>query len=544
MRDLTSRMRRDECGAALITALLATVVMLALGLALLSIVDTQAGVSASERTRDRGFNLAESVLNSEAFALGRNWPATAPAGDPTCSLAGAGFGDTLWSTAATTAAAARLRTNLNSSYTDTVYTGATWQVNLCDDSAGSAVWSTGVLSNKAWDQNNNKKIWVRAQSIVDGETRVLVGLVSVRETPVLASKYGLVSGGLTDDLGATINTITSNALGGVLGGLLGIAPTVAPDPAIAAASPPTSGVTGLRCGLTDIQLIPASTCVAGTIGALGALPVVSTLLTGGTLDQFPTTTAATASNIAQLRAQAVASGTYTAQSLGGATAATTQACQLTGTPSANTIVFIEAVGASGDQYCVLSVGAAVQYKALIIGSGRVVIRGNGSTTNLTTAPNVNVFKGVVYALNLQRLAVADGGRGLGDAATPGREVVRIENGAHVKGAVNADGKSAKVSIIPPAPPALNMAQLRTAVCTPLPLVQELLCFTLGTVGDLLSSLGLGILTNLVNGILAQVSPTRANYGSAIVSDVAAINALTAYGASGVTPGTFKDLQPR
>ncbi|MCW3011945.1 MAG: hypothetical protein JWO90_2349, partial [Solirubrobacterales bacterium] len=69
--------RDGERGSTLITALLAALVMLALGLALLSIVDVQAKQSGVERTRDRAFNLSESVLTSHAFVLGRNWPASA-----------------------------------------------------------------------------------------------------------------------------------------------------------------------------------------------------------------------------------------------------------------------------------------------------------------------------------------------------------------------------------------------------------------------------------------------------------------------------------
>ena len=99
---------RDDSGVALVTALFSTIVMLALGLALLSIVDTQTSESASERTRDRGFNLSESVLNSQAFVLGRNWPDAVPAGNPACSAAAAGFADTVGTTGLT-AAGVRLR---------------------------------------------------------------------------------------------------------------------------------------------------------------------------------------------------------------------------------------------------------------------------------------------------------------------------------------------------------------------------------------------------------------------------------------------------
>ena len=48
------------------------------------------------------------------------------------------------------------------------------------------------------------------------------------------------------------------------------------------------------------------------------------------------------------------------------------------------------------------------------------------------------------------------------------------------------------------------------------------------------------LNTVVGGITAQMT----TYGSAIRSDVATINALTVHGASGVVPGSFRDLQPR
>ncbi len=72
----------------MISALLVMLVMLPLGLALLSIVDTQAKDSGRERTRDRAFNLADSALTSAAFNLGRfAWPtsgATSPSCSPSC----------------------------------------------------------------------------------------------------------------------------------------------------------------------------------------------------------------------------------------------------------------------------------------------------------------------------------------------------------------------------------------------------------------------------------------------------------------------------
>ncbi len=120
------RLSHDETGSVLVTALLVAMVMLGLGLALLSIVDTQASESGTERSRDRAFNLSESVLTSQAFVLGRNWPGTVPAGNPACSTTP--FGDPLGAATPSSTESARLRRNLDGNYNpavDSAYTGAT-----------------------------------------------------------------------------------------------------------------------------------------------------------------------------------------------------------------------------------------------------------------------------------------------------------------------------------------------------------------------------------------------------------------------------------
>ena len=545
------RLRKDESGAALITALLCTMVMLALGLALLAIVDTQARGSSDEQTRDRGFNLAESVLNSEAFVLGRNWPDGPPGSNPACTAAG--FGGMIGDTVSLTAAAERLRENLNASHTDAAYTNASWQVNICDDDEGSAVWSNALLTNKTWDSNampdgsiGNGKVWVRAQSTVAGKTRALVGLVTVRETAALDAKYGLVSGSFSEDLGPTTNTITNMAvLSGLTGGLLDTNPPVAAD--LPDHPVPGSGVTGLRCGLLD-QQTEQKTCVSGAFGALSALPAFDDLVTGGSYEQYPNASSTNANTIAQLRTQAKsASGVYMATALGGSSPTTTQSCNISGA-TANSVVFIEKVG-SGDDYCVLSVGSSVMYKALVIGSGRVIIRGSAPPITPYATAGSNRFTGVVYALNLQTadhsLAVS--------AANPSRELVRIEKGARVTGAVHADGKNAKVALIAPD------FDTNTLVCAlvtcPSPLATTLQALGAPALVDTLVNGGCLITLPLVGctlslaaipvaNVVAAISSQLTTYGSAIHSDVDVINALSVYGTSGVTPGTFRDLTPR
>ncbi len=547
---LMRRLRDDESGAALITALLCAVVMLALGLALLAIVDTQANESANEQTRERAFNLSESVLTSEAFILGRDWPDVAPTPNPACSASSAGFGDTFGSTTTPSPATARLQANLDASYTDVAYTGATWQVNVCDDD-GTTVWSDSLLNNHSWDANNNEKLWVRAQSTVQGKTRALVGLVKVRKPAALNAKYGLVSGSLAEDLGPATSAITNNTVvTNLTSGLLTTNPPVAAD---AAYPVPASGVTGLRCGLLD-NVEEQKTCVTGAIGALSVVPAVNTLVTNGRFEQFPTTTSTSANAIGQMRKKAVAASTYVATTSGSDSTSGAPLCTLPAAADSGSVVFIEKVG-TGDQYCYIDVSTSKTYKALVIGSGRVIIRGSNSITPYATTTSNRLTAGV-YALNLQ---TADH-----TATSPTREVVRIEKAARVKGAVHADGKNASVRIV--APDFDTNALINEVLCDDA--VTCLLAPTLiglvgtlglsGTIDALINGrclaysvnlLGVSICTSLlpaqgINEVVGGITSQLSTYGSAINSDVATINALTVYGASGIVPGSFRDLQPR
>ena len=551
-----SRIRDDERGAALITALLCTMIMLALGMALLSIVDTQASESATERTRDKAFNLSESVLNSQAFVLGRNWPTSnlsARAGNNPCSVTAAGFGWTVGGGASADSDTERLRPNINASYTDDWYAGASWQANVCDDFTGSTVWTDTVYNNVGYDANANNKLWVRAESTVGGVTRALVGLVDVRSTAALKSRYGLVAGNVAEDVSQSVSTITNaTVLSGVSEALLGTSPPVAEDPLFPpVGGKPQSGVTGLRCGLLE-NVTQVKTCVTGAIGALSQVPAINTLVTGGKYEQYPTTQSTSAASIGQLRAQAkTAPGVYKATTSGSNSVTGAPSCAISGATT-DSVVFIEKIG-TGDQYCYVDVSTSVRYKALVIGSGRVIIRGNNTTAAYNAAGASNLFTGVVYALNEQTTNLS--------ATSPIRELVRIERGARVRGAVHADGKNATVAVIPPD---FDTATVVSAVLCPA------LCALAPTVNGLLGSLGVnGTINALINGtclvslpllgctvslpgqgvtgitkIVNNITSQLTTYGSAIRSDVGVIGNLKVYGASGISPGTFRDLTLR
>ena len=542
---LIRRLRTDESGAALVTALLCTMVMLALGLALLAIVDTQANESTDEATRDRGFNLAESVLTSEAFVLGRNWPT---AGVGNCFASGAGFGDTIGAAPAAgdSAQTLRLRDNLNVSYGDDAYDGATWQVNLCDDTGGASVWTDALQNNHNYDANGNGKLWVRSQATVAGKTRALVGLVKVRQTSAMNQTWGLVAGNVAEDLGPATSAITGNNLVTTLtSSLLTTNPPVAADPDVPS---PGSGVTGLRCGLLD-NVAQVKTCVTGAIGALSVVPAVNTLVTNGRFEQFPTKTSTSPVTIGQMRKEAIDDATYMATAPGASTVGAAPSCAIGYASDATKVVFIEKVG-TGDQYCYLDVSSSKRWKALVVGSGRIIIRGSDSITPYATTTS-NRLTAVVYALNLQSDHAV---------ASPQIDVVRIEKGARVVGAVHADGKNAAVRIVNPD---FNTNALINAVLCD----NAVTCALAPTLTGLIGALGLsGTVDALINGrclvslpllgctvylpgqglneVVGGITTQLTAYGSAINADTDVINALTVFSSSGVMPGTFRDLQAR
>lgn len=363
-------------------------------------------------------------------------------------------------------------------------------------------------------------------------------MVQVRTLPAFNARYAISSGNVSDDLGSTVNNITSGdgILGGVVGGLLQTTPIVAGDPSPTAPKP--NDVTGLRCGVADLQ---NGLCVSGTLGAASVVPVVKSLVTGGQFENLPSATATSASGISQLREQARATSTYTATPVAGAASSSNPpACAIPAGAGPDTVVFLEQVG-TGDQYCKLDVATTRTYRALVVGSGRIVVRGNGSATKPYTGSvvnPVNVYHGFIYALNLQRNFNGD---------SSAREVIRLDGGAHVVGGIAADGKSGQVAIVPPPLNAINTTALVNALC-PAGLAGAT-CRLLATLtsgldsilNGLVTALGAGGPTKVVTGLLDQLSGQAAAYGSPVTADTTAVSAVRLFGPSSVLAGSFKDL---
>lgn len=489
---------RDEQGWVLVTALLLMTAMLGIGLALLSVVDTQTKASANERVADATFNLAEGVLNSDAFLLSRNWPELStqtPVGTTAaCGLQS--YSGTL-ATVSSSTVPGQIQNLVAAAFTGGSYsTTNSWRVNICDDTGRTTTWDDSLLTGPAYDSNGPdpttgiRRMWVRAQATVGTRSRAVVALVQVNQVNALPGKYGVLAGGFSTDLTATTGALTSGVLSGLITSLTQSDQLVKPDP-----SDSGSGKIGVRCAVLN-------GCVTGAFTALGT--GLDTLLLGNDFVQYGATTAASDDTIAQLRKQAQTSGTYYASVASGANC-------LPAAP-AGKVIFIEQVG-NGNQSCI--VGTTATAKALVVGSGGVQVKNNGT-----------LYTGVIYALNRQRLT-------LGDTGT--REVVSISDGAKVKGAVYADGASGKVGIYPPQ---LTLTGLCSAL---LPgVLNAVLCTTLN---------GLGV-TGLLDGLVSRVGlaavvtallPQLASYGPAVQDDKAVRSALTTYGSSGTIAGTFRQV---
>lgn len=209
---MTARLRSED-GWTLVTAMILMTVMLGIGLATASMVDTQAKQSAVTRQRDTAFNLAEAALNAQIYALSLRWPGygykdAAAYGSYACSSAGSepALGAAPSNQAQLAAATpvcpspATLAPLINtvdargvSSWTTRVYDDPSPTASAADRgkhysdalvAAGDALTSAdgSVVPTRpgvGYDSNKDGKLWVKATATARGHTRTLVSLVKV-----------------------------------------------------------------------------------------------------------------------------------------------------------------------------------------------------------------------------------------------------------------------------------------------------------------------------------------------------------------------------
>lgn len=195
----------DERGSVLVTAILLLSVMLSLGFAVASQVDTQTTQSRIERERESTFNLAEAALSAQTFILGRRgtgiptrqYPLegcskTPPADDYFCPLP------------------SQIEKSYNGAgQVDFDFASATdgWRTHVRDDRdpvTGQAVrfWDDEIINPanpkyNSWaryDADGNRHVWVRSEAIVRGRKRAIVAWVRIEDRVINFPQYAVLAG--------------------------------------------------------------------------------------------------------------------------------------------------------------------------------------------------------------------------------------------------------------------------------------------------------------------------------------------------------------
>jgi Tfp pilus assembly protein PilX len=366
----------EERGFALIPALLITMVMIALGFAIVARVEGSQEQSLRERTRESSFDLAEAALGAEATQLARTWPSASGAPN-SCDPA-------------STAAACPQSSAISNGYASVDYTATCasssapqWQTIVRDNASGEQYWASSVDSRGAYDGATSTAdgvLWVRATATVRCNRVSVVALVSrsvvAMDFPanvVTANFFGTTNQGrkvLVDTLGAYAQP-----------------PSIRPS--TTAAQPASIFV---RCsGLTDAQCLSYS-AAQGQVQP----PAVR-------IDRTASSSALSLTQLAQLKQQASAASTYWASGTCPTTAA--QVTSVGGAP-----VYVEGP-------CNISINSGTINSSASPG---VLVIENGTLTLGGTAG----FYGLLYCVNKQGSSAA---------------VVSIQGNSTLQGVVGVDG---------------------------------------------------------------------------------------------------------
>jgi Tfp pilus assembly protein PilX len=185
---------RNENGFVLIVAMSVLLIMLLLGLAVMATVDTQVTQTGTEKAGEAAFNLADSVLQAEAYQLQTSWPDTAAAALPACNQS---------SPQTVGCEGVALSNDLASTYSGPNYAGATWTAQVIDAPAGSNYYTDSLAATMpSWDQANSGHMWVRAQAVVGGQKRILIEQMVRQDTVVTVPDDTVTAGAVyTENLG-------------------------------------------------------------------------------------------------------------------------------------------------------------------------------------------------------------------------------------------------------------------------------------------------------------------------------------------------------
>jgi hypothetical protein len=182
---LLTRLRREQDGWAVVTAMVVMSMMLVIGLAAIAFTDTESHSSQRERQAEARLNLTEGALSTELYQLSHTWPTSSTFPDCTNTAS-----DPLCFTAA----------QLKANYTQVdLGLDPKWNVQVRDDKAEPAAtpgvcdpsvsgvggyYDDSILNNSKYDANHNCQLWVRAEGTLNGKKRIVVAKVRVDTRPV------------------------------------------------------------------------------------------------------------------------------------------------------------------------------------------------------------------------------------------------------------------------------------------------------------------------------------------------------------------------
>jgi Tfp pilus assembly protein PilX len=196
----------DERGSALVSAIIILFVILGLGMAVLSQADVQSHQTGVEASGEATYNNAEGALEAQSHLLQQSWPTAAT---PACNQSSA---------SSTFCPGTALTNSFNTAYTGNLYTNPQWTTRIVDDSGGASAdyySDAAAATAPSYDANNNGKVWVRAQTVIQGQKRIVVAQMVRQTTIVQLPRNTITSGGaFTSNAGNKVIIQTTDAAPG------------------------------------------------------------------------------------------------------------------------------------------------------------------------------------------------------------------------------------------------------------------------------------------------------------------------------------------
>jgi hypothetical protein len=178
-----TRRHDSQRGSALLAAMFAITMMLMIGLATYSLVDTQQGQATRADIGEASFRLANAALNAQMFQLGSAFPNTSATAYPaSCTSAAAAASPCPNATA--------LSQSFNSvQYGTSACSGGVtngWRTFVRDNGGGSTSYydPAVVPSQPLYDANADGSVWVRSEGTASCRTRTTVALVQLSRVPL------------------------------------------------------------------------------------------------------------------------------------------------------------------------------------------------------------------------------------------------------------------------------------------------------------------------------------------------------------------------